>query len=1079
MSGSRFNAYNSFIRKRRRLIIAAWVVAVLLSVAVVPSFFSSVSYNITNVSLGQRSSQDQVAQSILSAQFPSANSTGQDSIVLVIQPSGGTVYSDQIRGALQALNRSVAADPAEANYTGVSSVYSAEYDLLNSTVPALLPGVAALASNVTALSASLYSLQQSVSGLNTNLYQLSQGLNQTSQLVYGVPAGFVQLWGSLVQGGDSAAQADAAANQTVYTRLASEGAQGAEGLGYYEAFYAAWNSSFASQPGLAPVQREALAVNGTAAQFAQSPTLSSAARELILSVATGLNVTDWYQESAVSGLAIGTVAAQVPASLTAPLKVTPLYLARSAYALGQAPGNASLAGLAIGLVVNASSAGGASGIPFAQVVRSAYALGPEPTPEAAWKLASGFVANATASSFAGSPLFTVDPGSLSSFLAGFDNQTTAAQVRSAAASLVYGQSYASYPLALSRSLTKSFVSKDNQTMIAVFNFSSQPGAKAIAGFQRLVASSNISSLAAAYVTGGSVLTHDVQGVFSPSLGVTVVAGVIVSVVIVGLLFMSPLAALVPLLIGGLSISIAYAAIYLGIVRVGHGQISFLTPTLTTLLMLGLAVDYSVLQLRRTKEERTNGRTKEESVATSVRWAGEGVLTAGVTVIVAYVVMAAANVPIFSDVGVAIAMGVSILLLASLTLLPSLELTIGDRLFWPGLRAGRPRRPSRLERVSEKTMRHKFAVAGLIALVALGAVYATTNTPTSLDFLRLVPNFPSNQGLTVITDSFGSGTISPSAIIVQTPTPIVDGRGQFNQTLLDQIELVSSTAAGSPGVEGVTSATMPYGSAFNYSSVQTMAAPLKAQYLAGMMAQIGKDNSTALVLVGFSSSSESAQAVGDLRGVEASVNALPLVPGTAVYYGGETQGTYDSEQFMSALLPQVLVILAAAVYVILFLQLRSLFTPLRLVFTILCSVAFALALLSVTFYHLLAMPIFNFAPLFVVVTMLGVGIDYDIFYVTRIREEAFSGKSDAEAIKTATTKVWVTIVGLGLVLSSVFGSLLLTGIGMLQEISLAVSAAVVIDVTVVILFFVPALMAIAERFNWWPSKMVRREEGARA
>ncbi|MDG7012901.1 MAG: MMPL family transporter [Nitrososphaerota archaeon] len=1080
MSGSRFNAFNSFIGKRRRWIIAAWVVAVLLSVAVVPSFFSSVSYNITDVSLGQKSSQDQVAQSILSAQFPSANSTGQDSIVLVIQPSGGTVYSDQIRSALQALNRSVAADPAEANYTGVSSVYSAEYDLLNSTVPALLPGVAALATNVTALSASLYSLQQSVSGLNTNLYRLSQGLNQTSQLVYGVPAGFVQLWGSLVQGGDSPAQADAAANQTVYTRLASEGAQGAEGLGYYEAFYAAWNSSFASQPGLAPVQREALAVNGTAAQFAQSPTLSSAARGLILSVATGLNVTDWYQESAVSGLAIGTVAAQIPASLTAPLKVTPLYLAKSAYALGQAPDNSSLAGLAIGLVVNASSAGGASGIPFAQVVRSAYALGPAPAPEAAWKLASGFVANATASSFAGSPLFTVDPGSLSSFLAGFDNQTTAAQVRSAAASLVYGQSYASFPLALSRSLTKSFVSQDNQTMIAVFNFSSQPGAKAIAGFQHLVGSSNVSSLAAVYVTGGSVLTHDVQGVFSPSLGVTVVAGVIVSVVIVGLLFMSPLAALVPLLIGGLSISIAYAAIYLGIVKIGHGQISFLTPTLTTLLMLGLAVDYSVLQLRRTKEERTNGRTKEESVATSVRWAGEGVLTAGVTVIVAYVVMAAANVPIFSDVGVAIAIGVSILLLASLTLLPSLELTIGDRLFWPGLRAGRPRGPSRLERVSEKTMRHKFAVAGLISLVALGAVYATTNTPTSLDFLRLVPNFPSNQGLTVITDSFGSGTISPSAIIVQTPTPIVDGRGQFNQTLLDQIELVSSTAAGSPGVESVTSATMPYGSAFDYSSVQTMAAPLKAQYLAGMMAQIGKDNSTALVLVGFSSSSESAQAVSDLRGVEASVNALPLAPGTRVYYGGETEGTYDSEQFMSALLPQVLVILAAAVYVILFLQLRSLFTPLRLVFTILCSVAFALALLSVTFYHLLAMPIFNFAPLFVVVTMLGVGIDYDIFYVTRIREEASSGKSDAEAIKTATTKVWVTIVGLGLVLSSVFGSLLLTGIGMLQEISLAVSAAVVIDVTVVILFFVPALMAIAERFNWWPSKMRRRrEEGARA
>ena len=1077
MRRSRYDSFNSFIRRRRRAIIAAWVLAVLVSVAVIPSFFSSVSNNITNVSLGQKSSESQVAQGILSAEFPSANSTGQESIVLVIQPSGGTPYSGEIRSALLALNRSISSVPGEANYTGMSSIYSTEYGLLNSTVPALLPGVGALASNVTAMSRSLYTLQQSLSTLNSNLYLLRQGMNQTSQLVYGVPSGFVQLWGSLVQGGATPAQADAAANQTIYAKLASEGAQGAEGLAYYQGFYGAWNSSFSSQPGLAPLAREALSVNETVTQFVKAPSLNSETRQLMLEVASGLNVTDWYQGGAVSDLAITTLAAQIPVSLTTPLKVTPQGLAESVYSLGQAPTNSSLGDLTIGLVANASSSGAPSGVSVPQLVRSTYALGPDPSAGAAWRLASSFVANATASSLAGSPLFTVDTGSLSSLLGGFTNQTTAGQVRAALLSVADGQSYSSYPLVLSSSLTKNFVSPDNQTMIAVFNFSSQPGPKTIAGFDGAVAGSNLSTLATTYVTGGSVITNDVQHVFSPSLGVTVVAGVIVSIIIVGLLFMSPLAALVPLLIGGLSISIAYAAIYLGIVKLGHGQISFLTPTLTTLLMLGLAVDYSVLQLRRTKEERGNGRTKEESVATSVRWAGEGVLTAGVTVIVAYVVMAAANVPIFSDVGVAIAIGVSVLLLASLTLLPSLELTIGDRLFWPGLRGKEGRRgPSRLERVSEKTMKHKVAVAGLVALIALGAVYATTNTPTSLDFLRLVPNFPSNQGLTVITDSFGSGTISPSAILIVTPTPIVNGHGQFSQAALNEIEQVSSAAAGSAGVESVISATRPYGVPFNYSSVQSMAGPLRSQYLSGMMAQVGKDNSTALVLVGFSSSSESSKAVSSLKGVEAAVGSLPLAPGTKVYYAGETQGTLDSEQFMSSLLPQVLVILAAAVYVILFLQLRSVFTPLRLVFTILCSVAFALALLSVTFLHLLGMPIFNFAPLFVVVTMLGVGIDYDIFYVTRIREEVLNGKSDSEAIKTATTKVWVTIVGLGLVLSSVFGSLLLTGIGMLQEISLAVSSAVIIDVTVVILFFVPALMAIAEKYNWWPSKLGRRVSG---
>jgi putative drug exporter of the RND superfamily len=125
---------------------------------------------------------------------------------------------------------------------------------------------------------------------------------------------------------------------------------------------------------------------------------------------------------------------------------------------------------------------------------------------------------------------------------------------------------------------------------------------------------------------------------------------------------------------------------------------------------------------------------------------------------------------------------------------------------------------------------------------------------------------------------------------------------------------------------------------------------------------------------------------------------------------------------------------------------------------------------------LNLPILDFAPLFVVVTMLGVGIDYDIFFVTRIREEALKGKSDDEAIKTALDKTWVTIFGLGLVLATIFSSLVATDIALLQEMGFVVAAAVIIDVGIMILFFVPALMGIAERFNWWPSKLAQRQTG---
>jgi RND superfamily putative drug exporter len=516
-----------------------------------------------------------------------------------------------------------------------------------------------------------------------------------------------------------------------------------------------------------------------------------------------------------------------------------------------------------------------------------------------------------------------------------------------------------------------------------------------------------------------------------------------------------------------------------VVDIGHGTVTFLTPTLTILLMLGLAVDYSVLQLRRTREERQKGKSMEESVGTSIKWAGQAVLTAGVTVIVAYIVMAVANVPIFSDVGTAIALGVSILLLASLTLLPALEFALGDRIFWPGLnklsKARSDPNQNILRRLGHSTLKRKIPIVIVISIVALSAFVVMYNTPTSEDFLRLMPNFQSNQGLTVLSASFGSGATSPTSIIVTTPTQITYGNNQFNQTLLDQIEQITAAAKNSEGVATVSGPTRPFGNSFDYTSVENMAEPLSMQYESQIFSTIGKNNKTAVITVGLSNSAASQTAIDSLQGMEKNINQVPLMNGVAIYFGGETQSVYDSHTFMVNLIPEVVAILAAAVYVILFLQLRSAFTPVRLIITILCSVVFSLAIISIVFNFALNVPILDFAPLFVVVTMLGVGIDYDIFFLTRIREEVLEGKTDNEAIVTAIEKVWVTILGLGLVLATVFASLIITGIPMLQEISLAVAAAILIDVTLVILFFVPSLMGLAQKLNWWPYKLSRNKK----
>jgi RND superfamily putative drug exporter len=1075
---SRFDSLNSVIRKRRRWIIIAWFVLLAISVSFLPSFFSHVSYNITGGFGGPTNTESQHAQDILNAQFPTTqNSTASNAIIVLVQ--GTNPYSNSVKNLAFTINKSISSDSGVSNYTGMQNAYTTESGLLGSSIPNLLAQVDTLEKNVSVINREINSLVQNLSSLSSNTFQLKQGVNQTAQLVYGIPSAFVQIWeGVTSRGVTNPYIADEQANATLYE--VTPGLANAVSAVYYSIFYNAWNSSFNAQPSQPPLQRESTSVRQAVGMFLSNSAVNNETRQTVELVASGLNITNWNQNGAISNLTITTLASSIPPQLSTALGVSGNELVTEIYDLGPSPSISPLSKLAISLLSSSLPSNLGQGLTATQLLNASYNLGVSPTQSQEWNLASSIVANLTSIAFVNSPLFIVNSTSLWNLLASLSPNSTTTEINNAADNVISSQSYLDYPFVPTRAISENFISKDNQSTIFILNFLSSPDASTVAAVKSTVGNSGLSNLGTVYITGGPVITQDVQNVFTPALGVTLGPGIGISILIVGLLFLSPFAALIPIIMGGISIAIALPAIYFGIVVLGHGSITFLTPTLTTLLMLGLGVDYAVLQLRRTREERLNGKSVQESVGISVRWAGQAVLTAGITVIVAYVVMAVANVPLFSSVGTAIALGVSILLAASLTLLPSLELALGDRIFWPGMRRAKSRPfRSRLIRITEGTLKAKVAIAVVVSLIAFGAFYVSYHTPVGEDFLKLIPNFPSNQGLTALTNDFGGGIVSPTQIVVTTPSAIIFGANQFNQTILNEIEQISNVAANTSGVVSVTSVTRPYGSIFSYSSIGNLSSTLQSQYESGMLSFIGQNNRTTMINVGLQSSSQSQQASDSLRGMEKNIGNLPLANGLSVSYAGSTQQTYDSQSFLVGLLPQVVIILAAAVYVILFIQLRSAFTPLRLIFTILCSVVFSLAILSVIFKDILGLPILDFAPLFVVVTMLGVGIDYDIFLVTRIREEVLGGKNDNEAIKTAVDKVWVTILSLGLVLSTVFASLLITNIAILQEISLAVSGAIVLDVLIILLFFVPALMGLAEKFNWWPSKIGRQNNSSKS
>ncbi len=1083
MARSFFDSLNHFIRRRYRWVIAAWVVAVVLSLFLIPSFFSSVSYDLTGGFGAPANTMSEKAANIIQAEFPDGNLSDASIIVLVQNTS---VYSDALKQVVLALNQTLSDDSNVGNFTGEQTLYSSEANVLNGSLPAIINQTAALQPNIVLINQGLYSLTGNLSLLSQNLFQMQDGINQTAQLVWGVPAAFVNVWQGVSQqfvgsGDTNPFDANAQANTSTLNVTSNFGGN-TQSIGYYIAFFNAWNSSFLTLPPSTSVSdREAYAVGQAVTGFLSNPQIDTQTGQMIGLVASGLTSVNWNQAAAVENLTITSMVSDIPSSLASSLGASPLSVVNELYNLGRSPSNSTIENYSITLLEksysNMSTAD--AGFSVSDLMHSAYDLGSSPTNLQTWNLACELTSNATQTAMVDSPLFSVNTDSFTSLLESLSPNATANDITQAINNEVATKSCIGYPFVLTSALTHNFVNSQNNTMMVVFSFASTPDDNTIAHVKAAVQNSGIQSYGTVFVTGGAVLTSDVAKAFIPALEVTIGPGIAISLLIVGLLFLAPMAALIPVMLGGVSISVALASIYEGFVKIGHGNLTFLTPTLTILLMLGLAVDYSVLQLRRTREERLKGKTIEESVGISIKWAGQAVLTAGITVIVAYIVMAVANVPIFSDVGTAIALGVAILLAASLTLLPALEIALGDKIFWPGLKgkinAKSDPNKNVLRRLAHCTLKRKVPVVVIISVIALSAFIVMYSTPTSEEFLRLIPNFPSNQGLTALANDFGSGTLGPTSIVVTTATPITYGENQFNQTLLNQIDAITNSAADSKGVDSASGTTRPYGDAFNYASIGNMSVPIQQQYESQMFSTIGKDNKTAVITVNLADSGFSPAAINSLKGVEKNISKLSLLAGVKIYYGGETQSIYDGQTFMTNLIPEVVAILAAAVYVILFFQLKSAFTPVRLIVTILCSVVCSLAIVCFVFYYALNLPILNFAPLFVVVTMLGVGIDYDIFFITRIREEVLNGKTDNDAIVEAIDKVWVTILGLGLVLATVFLSLVITNIAVLEEIALAVAAAILIDVTVVILFFVPSLMGLAQKFNWWPYRFTKNKK----
>ena len=641
----------------------------------------------------------------------------------------------------------------------------------------------------------------------------------------------------------------------------------------------------------------------------------------------------------------------------------------------------------------------------------------------------------------------------------------------------------SYPVQPTRNVYSQFASAKNDTMLVILDFKTNGlnPKNSIQEIRKDVSLANFISNEnlTAYVTGAPAFNYDVETQSIADVERVDPITVVLIIVIVGIFFASIVAPFIPIIAIGLSVGIAFGLVYL--IGTYFTSVHFLVLTLMPVAMLGAGSDYCIFLVSRYAEERRMGRGKKDAVERSVTWAGESIATSGATVIIAFGSLAVASFGMLRSIGIAVMLGISLALLVALTLVPAALSAFGDRIFWPsGLGLWRKKKQKTLSyygRAAKFTAKHSKLILLVALAVSLPATTTVLASKTSHDLISQIPtSLESRAGYISMSQGFGPGTITPTYTIVQTPVTLINNNW-INITALNALSFAENSTLSIAGVSKVYGVTHPSGNPIPYSKFGQLNSAEQQQMIRSMKPFLGTDGKSAMVWADLANEPYSDAAISTVDHIRSNVNILksqnPLLASSAMLVGGATASVADLANSSASDYFNLTSLVLIGAFIVLFIALGSVFTPLRLIFTILLSISWSMAIVIYVFHTFFAMDLIWILPIMLLVMMVGLGLDYDIFLVTRIREYVIGGASDEEAIETAVERTGGIITATGLVTAGAFSTMMLSMIPMLQQLGLAIFIVVILDATLTRIYLVPSIMMMMKRLNWWAPKGIRR------
>ncbi len=655
------------------------------------------------------------------------------------------------------------------------------------------------------------------------------------------------------------------------------------------------------------------------------------------------------------------------------------------------------------------------------------------------------------------------------------------------------------PLTPPFNVTKFYMSNDHRIELLNYAFTQdarytdankqQPVANGVAALRDILArlKAAYGARAQIYVTGSAPISIDQEHVFGGTSELIVTA--VLVIILLSLYFRSAVAPAFPLLTIGIAIFIANLFVYF--VAIYLFSIDFTVTAILETVILAVGTDYSIFLVSRYRDEIHTGHEHQEAVRNAVIWAGESVATSGGAVLISFAALSLGSFPLMRTLGLTLGFAVTISLGISLTFIPAAVSLLNKRIFWPsGKKLAKPRPKGQLtgteryfRRAATTSMKHAKVFLVVAVLITLPATYIVLTDQPTYDFTQGSPTTESSQGIDAISQAFGYGVVYPSYLIVRFPDPILLPDGNVSVGEMGALANLSSRLLSmESGLRSTEGPSNPQGSPVDYANVSTMTQAERQLVDASIKSYIGNDTRTARIMLVFTDAPFSLAAINAVDRIRADITTIqesePLLASSQIYLGGVTPVLSDVRSNMNRDLSIMALVVITGLFLVLLFVLGSVLIPVRAILTILLSVSWTLGLTILLFHVWKGYDIIFILPLALFVMAMGLGMDYDIFIITRIREEVSKGKTDAEAITEATTRTGGIISACGIVMAGAFATLMLNPSPFLQEIGFALAFAILLDSMVVRIYLVPAIMVLAGKGNWWapgPLQRVRLED----